>query len=78
MTSETVNAEKKADLQVKNFVKEMKPSRFSYQMREAKRVSMGREKFQAKYVVANPSPMSPMPELVEKEKLSLSNIGSVC
>lgn len=37
---------------------------------------MGREECKAKYVMENPPPRSPLPQIIEEEKLSLSDVDS--
>lgn len=69
-TSEAVNARNGANLLAKNFDTAMKLCRFSYRM-EAKGIKVGREEGNASYVVPNPPP-----EILEYEKLLLSDIDS--
>lgn len=73
-TSKSIEAGNEVILHAKNFAKALKLSGFSNRMGEVRRIKVDRKECKAKYVISKSPPMSPLPEIVEKEKLSLFDI----
>lgn len=73
-TSEAIKARNKANLLANIFNKAIKLFEFSYRTGKAKGIKVGRKDGKVKYVVPNPPLRFPLPEILEDEKLSLSDV----